>query len=313
MPPDLFERLCDELKRGGTEQLILEGEGEPLLHPHIFDVIALAKHRGFQVMLFTNGTLLDGRHLRSIVDSHLDVLKVSLWGATSPDYRQNYPGADPTGLEATAEALRILGHLRKGRERQPLRIELYHPINSVNFRNIESMVELAHGSGCDSMRFSPLSTSRGRFDEFSLGPSELDDLRRVLADAEGRLESLGIEHNIPETLAIYEIGKSVWRSLPCYIGWIGTRIRADGAVLPCNPCSMTMGDLKREAFGEIWNGSKYRDFRRRTITRQGLKSLGGKCDCDFCCHIGDNLKVHRFFKWLSPLRVRKESETAVNA
>ena len=40
---NVFDNLCHELEKMGTTHLILTGEGEPFLHPHLFDFIAVAK------------------------------------------------------------------------------------------------------------------------------------------------------------------------------------------------------------------------------------------------------------------------------
>ena len=77
IPYDLFKKLCNELKAMGTSQIILCGDGEPFLHPHLCDLISVAKVAGFHVMLFTNGTLLDETRLKYLIDLRLDILKVS--------------------------------------------------------------------------------------------------------------------------------------------------------------------------------------------------------------------------------------------
>ena len=74
----------------------------------------------------------------------------------------------------------------------------------------------------------------------------------------------------------------------------------DGTVLPCGDCNLVMGNLYDNSLEEIWNGPAYRAFRRQTWTRAGLRALGRQCDCAFCCHVLDNARVHRFFKWVAP-------------
>ena len=77
----------------GTKNLILTGEGEPFLHPRMFDLISVAKRSGFNIILFTNGTLLNESSIQSLLVSRLDVLKVSLWARSPEEYSKNYPGA----------------------------------------------------------------------------------------------------------------------------------------------------------------------------------------------------------------------------
>ena len=60
--PDLNAKLIEEVRthgRGYTQHIRYTGEGEPLIHPHIFEMLRSAKqHSGVLVSLTTNGTLL---------------------------------------------------------------------------------------------------------------------------------------------------------------------------------------------------------------------------------------------------------------
>lgn len=53
-----FEKLCNGIKAMGTKSLILTGEGEPFLHPRMFDLISVAKSRGFNQKTFTREGLV---------------------------------------------------------------------------------------------------------------------------------------------------------------------------------------------------------------------------------------------------------------
>ncbi|HEM61682.1 MAG TPA: radical SAM protein, partial [Chloroflexi bacterium] len=82
MPLRQIEKLSEELRRLGTREIIITGQGEPFLHPRLFDIVSLFKRAGFCVHLFTNGTLLDETNAGQLIDSGLDILRVSLWAAS---------------------------------------------------------------------------------------------------------------------------------------------------------------------------------------------------------------------------------------
>jgi MoaA/NifB/PqqE/SkfB family radical SAM enzyme len=69
------------------------GFGEPLFHPGILDMVRQAKASGASVELITNGTLLDERCARQLIGADLDVLWVSLDGATPDSYTDVRLGA----------------------------------------------------------------------------------------------------------------------------------------------------------------------------------------------------------------------------
>lgn len=71
--------VMDDLKRFGVPVLILSG-GEPLLHPHIFEISRRAKDMGFYVGLSSNGTLITQDNIDDIISVGYDYVGVSLDG-----------------------------------------------------------------------------------------------------------------------------------------------------------------------------------------------------------------------------------------
>jgi MoaA/NifB/PqqE/SkfB family radical SAM enzyme len=69
------------------------GFGEPLAHPRIVEMVTQAKASGARVELITNGTLLDETRSRQLIQAGLDVLWVSLDGATPASYADVRLGA----------------------------------------------------------------------------------------------------------------------------------------------------------------------------------------------------------------------------
>ena len=126
-----------------TQALTLLGEGEPFLYPHLFDVIALAKEAGIHVVLFTNGTLLTTESALALIESGLDVLKVSLWASSPEEYERNYPGSNPDNFGKTIDGLTLLAHLKAETGSKSPTIVLHEPIDRHNFRSLDEMAELA--------------------------------------------------------------------------------------------------------------------------------------------------------------------------
>jgi MoaA/NifB/PqqE/SkfB family radical SAM enzyme len=306
---DLFEKLCRELRTMDTEKLILIGEGEPLLHPRLFDMISTGKKAGFHVSLVTNGTLLDMDRVQSLLNCGLDKIQVSLWASSPGDYEKNYPGTNPDTFGKVAGGLKLLSTLKGELQSLHPLVVLHQPINRHNFQSLASLVDLALETGCNAISFAPFYSQRGRLQPYSLTSEDERAVRESLKRIRKRLRSLPLSHNIDQILLRYHIGEAVWKKLPCYIGWIDARVKADGTILPCNPCNLPMGNLNKNSLHEIWNSLPYRHFRRQTLTRKGLSALGKMCDCEFCCHVPANFRLHRFLKCLSPvIRLTEKGE-----
>lgn len=298
LDPGVFSSLCRDLRAMGTGSLLLVGEGEPLVHPSIMEMIAEGRRSGFYATLYTNGTLLDERCAAALVDSGLDNLQVSLWASSAEEYAASYPGTPPAMFGTVVENLRRMAAQKAGAGRRAPKLVLNATITSINARSVPALAELAAAAGCDGVSLWPLRPRGERLDALALSPDDRDRLLGSLDAVRARLEARSLEHNLRQFERSCRVGAEVWREAPCYIGWAHTKIRSDGTVVPCSDCDLPMGNLREASFREIWNGERYRQFRRRTRTREGLASMAGPCHCEFCCHLENNARVHRIARWL---------------
>jgi putative metalloenzyme radical SAM/SPASM domain maturase len=101
-----FKALETALPR--AEALILNGVGEPLLHPNIETFITQAKKRmpkdswiGFQ----SNGLLIDDLRARALLEAGLDKICISVDAVTPEKLRQMREGAEISKLSKAFEAL----------------------------------------------------------------------------------------------------------------------------------------------------------------------------------------------------------------
>ena len=80
---DQYETLLTDLARMQTMFLMLTG-GEPMIHPHFFEIGAIARKLGFVVRVRTNGHSLSPRICERLINE-VDPYKVevSLHGATA--------------------------------------------------------------------------------------------------------------------------------------------------------------------------------------------------------------------------------------
>ncbi len=112
-----FERILAGLRAvTPTPSVFFGGIGEPLAHPRTVEMVAQVKALGASVELITNGTLLNERRARGLIDAGLDVLWVSIDGATPESYADVRLGAAlPEVLENLARfrRLRPAGHHAK--------------------------------------------------------------------------------------------------------------------------------------------------------------------------------------------------------
>lgn len=88
--PELNKKLVDEVReygKGITQYIRYTGEGEPLLHRYIYDMITYAvQNSGTMVTLTTNGTLLTDARIEKVLDTGVHLIDISTDAITPETY-----------------------------------------------------------------------------------------------------------------------------------------------------------------------------------------------------------------------------------
>jgi len=117
MSPETFERLSPAFPH--LDSVVLNGIGEPLLHPHLEAFITRAKlllpeHAwvGFQ----SNGMAFDDQRAASLVNAGLDRICLSLDTVSDNSFRSIRSGGEMKGIVAAFASLNRAGSMRRGRD-----------------------------------------------------------------------------------------------------------------------------------------------------------------------------------------------------
>ncbi|MFN8628683.1 MAG: radical SAM protein [Candidatus Binatia bacterium] len=304
LSPDTFAALCAELRAMGTRTVQFVGAGEPLLHPHIFELIRIAKACDLAVLMYTNGTLLRAERLRSLMASGLDVLRVSLAATSNAEYVRKHPHATPGEFDRIVAGMRLLARRKTEVAATRPVVEMTHPIARDGAASIADAAELAHVTGCARLHFSVmLDFGEEGIRPFTLPDDQVAEVHAHLRQAGRRLAALGIAANVEQVVLRYRIGASVWDHFPCYTAWYGSFVATDGGVHVCQRSADPVGTLAENRFGEIWNNPAYRAFRRQSLSGAPPASWLRRTDCRYCPHAVNNHRVHRAFRRVAALRV----------
>lgn len=108
----VFTRVLESAKSlPETPSFFFGGLGEPLSHPQLIKMISEAKSIPAKVELITNGTLLDEKYARQLVETGLDRIWISIDGATPESYTDIRLGA---ALPEVLHNIKTLKRLRSG-------------------------------------------------------------------------------------------------------------------------------------------------------------------------------------------------------
>jgi radical SAM protein with 4Fe4S-binding SPASM domain len=116
---NLYQKVMHECAHAGLASVRLGITGEPLLRPDILDFVRVAQNLGIlDIMLITNGMLLDADMSAALIDSGLTHLMVSVDAARPETYNRIRPGGDLDKLKRNVDT--FLNIRAKHRSRLPL-------------------------------------------------------------------------------------------------------------------------------------------------------------------------------------------------
>jgi MoaA/NifB/PqqE/SkfB family radical SAM enzyme len=285
---DLFRRIVDQLPR--IERAVLHGIGEPMLVKNLPRMVHYLKDRGTYVLFNTNGTVLNEKNGRALIDAGLDELRVSLDAANAQSYQairgKNYFNR----ILKNVRAFRALQE-RLGCERPQVSAWLTGLKETI--AELPDFVRVAAEIGVKEVYLQRLVF----FEDGAIGHARPDqalyermtrDEAHYLDEATALACSLGLTFSASG--AVSEPGLSLKRPEDgspwsmCRRPWTVMYFTANGRALPCciAPFAQrgyehyTLGDATQQTLQEIWNGPAYQSFR------EGLLSEHPPAACANC-------------------------------
>jgi len=94
MEQELYEKSIDEVALLGAKKIVLTGFGEPMLDKKLEVKIRYAKSKGLSTYMISNGSVLNSKRARSILEAGLDEIRVSFYGMQEKSYNSVMQGLD---------------------------------------------------------------------------------------------------------------------------------------------------------------------------------------------------------------------------
>lgn len=251
MDIDLFIKVMKELGPY-LYNLNLYFQGEPMLHPLFFTF--LGNCRNVHTVVSTNGHFLSEENSEKIVTSQLNKLIISLDGIDQATYANYRVGGDfnkvVEGLENVARA--------KTKLKSSLSIEVQFLVNRFNETQIPAVKQLVKSVNAT----------------LSLKSMQLIDNTEMhlWLPSEAKYQRYKMDNGR------YLI-KNSFRNR-CARLWFNPVITWDGKVVPCcfdKDAEYVMGDLNNDSFRDIWDGPKYRIFRKSIVTGRHMIEMCRNC------------------------------------
>jgi MoaA/NifB/PqqE/SkfB family radical SAM enzyme len=291
-----FARILDSL--GALDRLptvFFGGFGEPLAHPGLVDMVRAVKALGGQVELITNGILLDERRSLELVKAGLNVLWVSLDGASPESYADVRLGASfPRVIENLRRLQKLRGWAGYSHDHRPT-LGIAFVAMKRNIADLPEVIRLGISLGAKRFSISNVAahdeellgevlyenSQKNSFASAVTAPTtDLPVINLPRIDTHGlTLEAVGEIWRRKATLML--AGKELHRSVDTcqFIEQGAVAIRWDGAVSPClpllhtNDCyfgrytrrshAYTCGNINERSLRAIWEDPAYTALRRR--------------------------------------------------
>jgi MoaA/NifB/PqqE/SkfB family radical SAM enzyme len=281
-----------------TDMVFLQGWGEPLLHPYFWDMVREVKSAGAKVGFTTNGAPLVDKHIDKLFEERVDIMGISLGGATAATHEKFRQGCDLARID---KALRKIKDMKREAQVDGPSVHLAFILLRSNWQELRWLPTLAAEWGASQVIINNLSFigERAMQDESLLLRPELwPAVSAAFESAKKEAEKEGIlfhyhRPHMEEPCAICT--ENVLRA--CFISYRGD----------VSPCVMTnislqpgqraeywfqnktypvenyvLGNIRERSLPDIWNNVKAREFRaafeeRLTLEHPGTRHLPAPC------------------------------------
>jgi MoaA/NifB/PqqE/SkfB family radical SAM enzyme len=250
--------------------------GEPFLFKDLTGLISDLNRLGLQVIVITNGTLINQK-LVSLID------KSTIFEITLFSFRENIHN-EMAGRTTFYKVLKSIALLKKNN----FGISVAIVITKKNYSDISETIELALACGTDAIQLNRVNLSgNNMLYADSIVPS-IRELKIALQSANFSAKEYGIGVAISVPIPACLVDIEDYPNL--HFGWCPRgnedsyyTIGSTGLVRPCNHSSIILGNLFYQDFNEIVLGELSRNFWRQLPSDCGICENAFKEKCKGGC------------------------------
>ncbi len=161
-----IKQLLDEFEDMGVREIHLAGEGDPSMHPQFMKILEYIKKRDMKINLNTNFTLFTKKKIKELVKLDVDYITLSLWAGDPKTYVKTHPNQTKKTFHRIKENLKYIHSIKK--ENNLPQVKIYNVISSLNYNNIEKMIDFALETKVDHIEFQIIDIVEGKSDSLKL-------------------------------------------------------------------------------------------------------------------------------------------------
>jgi radical SAM protein with 4Fe4S-binding SPASM domain len=246
LPREVALQAVADAKAMGVRSLVVKGGGEPLVYPHIAELLRFAKQCGFEVGVITNGErILD---FADVIEETCTWLRISLDAGSAETHQRTHRAKNPQAFDKIWSGVQRLA--------DKVYIGIIYIIHPATFHEMALAAKRAKASGCRYIAFKRVVAAEELFDTELYMTIDANYLFARRQYDNGTFSVFGFR--------IYNFTKGV-NATPykmCKGHHLVGILGADGNVYAC--CSTRgnleyrFGNVHEQSLAEIWQGEKRR-------------------------------------------------------
>lgn len=277
LPLQCLKKFIRVAAKNKVKSILFSGEGEPLLHKDICEIISFAKSKDIDVALSTNGVLLN-KNIAEKILPNLSWTRFSINAGTKKTYafihgtvEQDFAAV----MKNLARAVRI-----KVKNKYKCAIGVQFLLLPENIKEIKVIAARVKNIGADYLVIKPycphpLSKKKMRIDVEEKDLNKMEECLKKLC---------GGDFNIIIRNRAWAGGLSGKTYKHCLGFEFTTHITVRGEVYPCNAFigkrDFAYGNICRQSFDKIWCGSRRRKVIDKIYTGFDANSCRNSCRLD---------------------------------
>ena len=254
---------------------------EPLMND-LDEVVRLCKEHDVQLLLYCNATLLDEAAFHKIAP-----VTHRLWFSVDSPHEATFEA-----LRAGSDFDQVIGNIARVMplaEKAGIEVGFNAVVMAPNWRHMPDLVDFVAELGGRELSMQELLPNSTGYEELKIeGRVSEEDFGAMVAEVKRRAVARGVSVHLhlhqpwggyvdvraerqASRAPLQEIRDLHMDSLAamhpafCPMAMNYVKVTPDGKVYPCcrGPAELEMGNVLHEDFESIWNGPRYREFRRR--------------------------------------------------